>query len=415
MTEAQFFTPENIQLAKDYFLSEINKSKSKPNQHIFKEYIRRIFYYLITHRTKPRESKIIDLKKINDILIIRNDGIGDWILSTPVVEYFKKINPQLNVDAIASDRNYELVRSNPFIRNVITVHHNPSIIELISMGLKIRKYHKYDLIICLKHTEFTKQLILLSIANLNNVPIISMGHSNPIRQKTYKLAFSNSTNITEINHWSNTLMELTKRNINGNSMLQAKPSAYFSKSNFDNITEILKKYNLKYNIKAKYINIDNMQSQFLSSNNYIIFNISGFENDRKLEENTIFEILNTLFLNFPETMIFLSGAENDVEKIKQIEQKINNKNCKGINLNIMDFTALLAGASCLISPDSGPVHIASALQVPTIAFYKTYDKLVKWHPINTKFVAILKPNLSEINAIDLQKAIELLKAQYKLF
>ncbi|HOV91892.1 MAG TPA: glycosyltransferase family 9 protein [Candidatus Kapabacteria bacterium] len=411
MNESQFFTPANIHLAKEYFISEINISKTFPNQHNFKEYIRRIFYCIVTHRIKPLEAKIIDLKKINDILIIRNDGIGDWIISTPIVEYIKQINPQINIDVLASNRNYDLVRVNPYIRNIYTAHHNLPINELISTALKIRKSNKYDLVICLKHTEFTKQLILLSIANLKNVPIISMGHSNPIRQKTYKLAFSNSTNIQEISYWSETLMELVRRNISGNLIPQIKPSVYFSKFNFDNITEILKKYNLKYNIKVNYNNTCESQSNVSNPQNYIIFNISGFESNRKLEENTIFEIVNTILFNFPNTMVFISGAENDIEKIEQIEQKINNKNCKGINLSIMNFTALLAGACCLISPDSGPVHLASALQVPIIAFYKTYEKLVKWQPLNSKFVAIVKSNISAINSNELQKAIELLRAQ----
>ncbi|HAW08392.1 MAG TPA: hypothetical protein DCW42_04375, partial [Bacteroidetes bacterium] len=113
----------------------------------------------------------------------------------------------------------------------------------------------------------------------------------------------------------------------------------------------------------------------------------------------------------PNMMLFSSGSENDSERIEQLVSKINKSNCKGIYLDLMDYVAFLAGASCIISPDSGPVHIASVFNKPVIAFYKSYEKLVHWHPLSARYVAILKDNISEITKEELIKAFQLLKIQ----
>lgn len=411
MTITSFFTPKNINNAKEQYLSEISQTHKNKKSNSFTEYIRKIFFHIITLRLKSLEKRDINFQQIKSVLIIRNDGIGDWILSTPLVEYLKQINPLITIDVIASHRNRDLVKANPHITNIFTLNHKPSLLELIKIGLLIRKTNQYDLIICLKNTEFTKQMLLLKIATRKIIPTITFSHSNPIRQQAYKLAFTNTTNVFDLSHFSETLLELIKFNSKNSISFQIEPTLYISNSNIENIRSIINTYNLNYRYNSNTNLFNNGISSDHKKKDFIVLNVSGFEDDRKLCESKIIELVHSILKNSENSIVFLSGANNDKNKIIEYEKKINSNFCKSLDLKIMDFAEFLAGAKCLISPDSGPIHIASALNTPVIGFYNSYDKLIKWHPLSTKYVAILKKNISEINQKDILQAIDLLNLQ----
>jgi len=410
--DAIFFTPQNIHLAQEHYQLKINNSEKNFKQVFHKELIRKLFYHLITLRLRPLPNELINLQNLKNILLVRNDGIGDWILSTPIVDYIKEINPKINIDVISSYRNYELVKGNPLIKNVYPIHHKPTLLELFKIGLKIRKANTYDLIILLKHTETTKNLIFTRIASRKNTPIIAFGHSLPLRHSTYQLAFSNATNMnSSATHWSEVMMDLVRANIKPEPYSYISPTVNFSKSNFDNISNIIQTNNLEYCADKEILNFDFETFPLSNPMKYAIFNISSFNPNKHLNEICIIELINTILEQLPNMMLFLSGSENDSERIEQLVSKINKSNCKGIYLDLMDYVAFLAGASCIISPDSGPVHIASVFNKPVIAFYKSYEKLVHWHPLSARYVAILKDNISEITKEELIKAFQLLKIQ----
>ena len=215
-----------------------------------------------------------------------------------------------------------------------------------------------------------------------------------------------------MNHISEILLELIRFNSNNLLALQIPPTLYIPNSNFESIKDFITKFDLNYHFNSDTI-LNPIKNGTFANNqrkDYIVFNISGLEDDRKLCESKIIELVHTILNKSENCIVFLSGADNDKDKLIELEKEINSTLCKSIHLNIMDFAAFLAGAKCLISPDSGPIHIASALNTPVIGFYNSYNKLTKWHPLSTKYVSILK-NISEINQRDLLQAIDLLNLQ----
>ena len=92
-------------------------------------------------------------------LIIKPRGIGDVILSTPLIENLKKYYPHLQVDFFCELFAADTVRGNPWVSNVVTYDSkNESSIALI---LKIRS-RNYDLIIDLYANPRTALITKLS-------------------------------------------------------------------------------------------------------------------------------------------------------------------------------------------------------------------------------------------------------------
>jgi ADP-heptose:LPS heptosyltransferase len=72
-----------------------------------------------------------------------------------------------------------------------------------------------------------------------------------------------------------------------------------------------------------------------------------------------------------DTAIYLLGAAGDSQICEDIKNKSSNKNIVNLagKLNLLDSCALLKDAEMNFVNDSGPLHLASAMNAPTTAFF----------------------------------------------
>ena len=91
--------------------------------------------------------------------------------------------------------------------------------------------------------------------------------------------------------------------------------------------------------------------------------------------------------------IIIFGGPNEVEMAAEIEMHLKNKNVLNYtNLagktNIKELCANIAGCSLFITNDSGPMHVAAAYQVPTVAIFgpTKYKETSQWMNEKSKIV-----------------------------
>ena len=80
------------------------------------------------------------LKKINEILVIRNDKIGDFILILPALSWLKKNIPNCHITCVVSKKVSKIAKLCKHIDNIII---DKSIKQLL---LELNKY-KFDALI----------------------------------------------------------------------------------------------------------------------------------------------------------------------------------------------------------------------------------------------------------------------------
>ncbi len=81
-----------------------------------------------------------------------------------------------------------------------------------------------------------------------------------------------------------------------------------------------------------------------------------------------------------KTTVYLIGSKNEATEIKMPNNKIINLTGK---LTLGELCALMSKVSLFIGNDSGPMHLASLFNVPTIALFGSADEK-RWRPTSEK-------------------------------
>ena len=90
-------------------------------------------------------------------------------------------------------------------------------------------------------------------------------------------------------------------------------------------------------------------------------------------------------LNSAPVKIILVVGKGEENLIKQITKGINDSNViQVINPNLSDLAALIAWAKIFIGVNSGPGHLAAALNIPVVSIFSAANDPVRWRPFTKK-------------------------------
>ncbi len=291
-----------------------------------------------------RQKKAIAQKKINKILLINLQGIGDIIMTTPFLTALRNHFPKAQIDYLCYNNNGALLERDTRINKIIKKKGN----DLLSMDFiktlgTIRKQN-YDLAINLFPAQHSALLTVLSKASykLGNFYSIASASNNlhvPKGTKTWDIR-KNAKSIAE-------QLELPDYE-------QTKLSLHMN-------TEILKKINKE--IKDK---------------KYIILNPHANWISKKWTVENWQELLQWLLTekNYKKYKTVIMGTEQDKGYTKEILEAFQ-KNKRVENwcnkYSLQELPAVLKNAQLFITLDTGPMHIALAMKTKIIALFGVTD------------------------------------------
>lgn len=101
------------------------------------------------------------------------------------------------------------------------------------------------------------------------------------------------------------------------------------------------------------------------------------------------ELANKIITNSRQNVILFSGkSEEEIKEAKHVLNIIGQERCKLVsNLSLKDVTLQIKELQCFVSNDTGLLHIAVAMNIPTIGLYISTNSEI-WSPYDkTNFVA----------------------------
>ena len=264
------------------------------------------------------------------VLIIRTGAIGDVVHTTNLYRAIKKLNPQIEIHYLTSSLIKPLLEADGDISKIINV---PKKFKLFSVE--------------------TKKLI------------------DELKKENYDVVFnlqpSLKTRIIAI-------MSGIKKRYNYKKNFKFHAVKNFWQTGLQCFPQLEELDDLKIFLPQCYIDSAKKRVQNLK-HPIIVFNAGGMFSKRQGRTYPIdkwVELGNKIQEKYDGT-ILLNGAKEDKEFLLPLEKIKNSVNLIG-ELSLADSCAVISQADIMISGDSGPLHIATALGVKSIGLYGSMPK-----------------------------------------
>ena len=291
------------------------------------------------------------------ILIIQTAFIGDVILATPLIGNLKTQFPDAKIDFLVKNGNQSLLRNEPNINEILVFDKKKKVASLLELLKKIRA-NKYDLVINLHRFASSGILTFLSGAKQK------LGFKKNPFSFAYTQSFPHE--IGNGKHEVDRNLELIKHLT---SNVNRQPKLYPSSEDF----EVIKTYQ--------------------TENYYCLAPASVWFTKQAPKEIWLKLIAK---LSAENSTIYLLGGPDDKELCEEIKAKTNAE--KVINLagklSLMQSAALMKNAKRNFVNDSGPLHLASAMNAPVTAFFCSTTPLFGFGPLSDDSEIIEVKNLS---------------------
>lgn len=269
---------------------------------------------------------------VKRILFIQTAFLGDVILATAAIAEAKRLFPAAEIDVVVKKGNESLLENNPKINHVFVFNKTNGKFKEILRLKKAFRARKYDIVFNFHRFGSSGILTLLSGAK----------QKYGFRKNPFSFAFTkrfeheigNGTHEVERN--LQLLQEFGAQPI-------VRPELYPSDSSWE-------------------------KTRAFKSNPYYCLAPASVWFTKQLPEHKWIELIQRLGTTHT---IYLIGAPGDYElceRIKEIARQNNVVNLAG-QLSLLDSAALMKDAVRNFVNDSGPLHIASAMNAPVTAFF----------------------------------------------
>ena len=349
-------------------------------------------------------------------LIFRNDGIGDLILSTPLILAIRNLDPKSKIYLISSMRNNnfaEMLLKDGLIDEVylrLTRKDNGQS-NLYELYKKLSKISFEDVFLLKGSTSnllFSKMLKaenIFSIISINEGKIFKSKYSPPLFSKFFLkgIEFIDCRN----NYMNSSHLHMSVHFLN---LIRLKYNKEISLTNKYHLPKYLDKY------RENYIKILNSKYNFDIDKNIIIFHLDEKWNNYNHSFSDIKNCILNLSLMYKSTLIITNGLiENKHESkiMKEFDLKIIDTNeniyTSSINKDIIFLPKLtiekiffiIELSNLVITPHGSLTHIASLYNKNLIDLipFEQKDFFLKWKSDNVNSTQFEIKNLKGVEAI----------------
>ncbi|HEV7814443.1 MAG TPA: glycosyltransferase family 9 protein [Janthinobacterium sp.] len=321
---------------------------------------------------------------IKRILIIRNDKIGDMIVTTPLFRELKKTYPDLVIDVVASSVNKDIVKHNPHIGEVI-VWDKKGIANDIETICKIRA-KRYDVIF--------NAMNIFSLAYLLRIKLLGAKYLIGFNIEKYQ------TNTKHLGMFDYTVDCVRSRHILEN---------YFSA--FENFG--LKQINYNYELFGVEAHAMKTHS-FLARIGYgykgvVCFNYQGSCSERTINKDDAIRFCAELSEKYRDSAVVVIYPPHGRELARLIVNEVSRENVflSFETENIFELASLIRECDVVISPDTAVIHLASVYNKKILGFYINTDNYKWFYPMSEKYRVLLSDK-EAITALDTPAAFRAL-------
>lgn len=271
-------------------------------------------------------------EEIRSILFLRHDRIGDMVLSTAALKALRRGYPEAKITVLASQRNHEILKHNPHIDEIL-IHKG------IPWFIKEIRPRNYDLVIDPFLTYELHQAFMTYLAGGK----YRIGFERGGREIFFNLRGPVATIPKRMVDHLFDLVELL-----GGKREGCEPEIYLSEKELQWASQTLGSKGINSNMLT------------------ISIHPGAFYPSQRWSAERFGELAR-LILDRYETQVILLGSGDEKALVNTVKE-IGGKEVQDFSgLRLRELMALVSKCDLLICNNSGPLHIAAALKVPTVS------------------------------------------------
>lgn len=317
------------------------------------------FNYIYKYTFKKRKSEVrTELKRQRRILIVRQDRVGDVVVTTAIPREIKKQWPDSYIAVLVSFYTKDIYLNNPYVDEII-----------INEDLQWKGAREFfSRVSFIRRFKFTHALMLLPSESINYLLFLSgIRHRYGVGYKFYQfITFVKGISrhkYIPLRHEADYCMDLARAiGIKSSNIIT---EIYLSGEEREKVRNIRKYFTEDGKIAAGIHSTSGKSSPNISVSSYLRI-------IKELQKTGLYKIIIT-DNNVPELLQNLEGVDYP------------NRN-SGLRDSILNLAAL----DFLVSASTGPMHIAAALRVNTISMFCTLTACspILWGPLGNDSIII---------------------------
>lgn len=285
------------------------------------------------------------------VLFVRDDGIGDLIVSIEVIRAIAESSPLITLDVLASPQNAPLARMLPFVSDVI-VHKRGSLRRSWPIWRQLRR-RGYDVVVdgrvVPRNVNVQTTCLLLATAAPWRIGLGGRGNDGIY---TLKL------DPTGLAHWTDFLAQL------------ATPFGVPADSR-----DWRPRLPLPPDARAQ---AEEAWASVSSGRPRVVVNLSVGHPERWWPPERYIPVLARLRERAPNATIMIVGMPSERALAESLARDVGGR---ALMLSLIEVIAVVGTADILISPDTSVTHAASAFATPAITLQRRGSE--KWMPYRT--------------------------------
>lgn len=288
------------------------------------------------------------------ILLIQTAFLGDVILATPLIENLKATFPEAQIDFLVKKGNEGLLEKHPKLTSVFVFDKQNKVRSMLAL---IRQFRKKNYDVCINLQRFGSSGILTVLSGAKQKIGFDKNPFSFLFSKKFPHIIGNGTHEVDRNLQ---LIESLCSTINRQPRLYPTNKAYEKISNYQE------------------------EPYFCMAPASVWFT-------KQAPVAKWVELCHQL-----KGKIYILGAPNDQVLAEEIIQKTKLENVVSLcgKLSLMESAALMQGAKRNFVNDSGPLHLASAMNAPVTAFFCSTTPEFGFGPLSNDAKVIEVNNLS---------------------
>ncbi|MFA5833523.1 MAG: glycosyltransferase family 9 protein [Bacteroidota bacterium] len=290
---------------------------------------------------------------VKKILVVRTDRIGDVVLSLPMLPLLKKKYPNAAISVMVRPYTKELVENHSCVNEVILWDETKSISEYVAL-LKVKRFD----IALLPYPRF-------------NLALITFLSGIPLRAGTGYRWYSFLFNKRNYEHRKDAKRHEVDYNLNLLGMLGIESSTT-PQFEFPISDAIQKKV-------SGIIAADGIKD-------FIVLHAGSGGSARDWSIEKFAQLGDAIQQKFGLRVV-LTGGKNEMDLVQSLVSKMNSEPINYVGkFSLQELGALFSTASVFVSNSTGPLHIASIVGTPVVAFYPPIIQCSpqRWGPYTEK-------------------------------